>query len=145
MEDLLNATVDDVVEFYEKFYGPNNATLVLAGDFETEEAKRLIEKYFGEIKRGGEVTDMEPQPVTLEETVKLYHEDNFARAAQINMVWPVVEQYHDDAYALDYLAQILSDGKKAPMYQVLVKDKELTSRTTESLKPQTIGPNNCIS
>lgn len=130
MEDLKNATVDDVVEFYEKFYGPNNATLVVAGDFETPEAKRLVEKYFGEIKSGEEVTVLPPQNVTLKETVKLYHEDNFANAAQLNMVWPVAEQYHDDAYALDFLAQILSDGKKAPMYQVLIKEKELTSRTS---------------
>lgn len=130
MEDLKNASVADVVEFYEKFYGPNNATLVVAGDFESVQAKELVEKYFGEIKRGENVTAMAPQNVTLNETIKLYHEDNFANASQLNMTWPVVEQYHDDAYALDFLAQILSDGKKAPMYKVLIKDKELTSRTS---------------
>jgi zinc protease len=127
--DLQNATVDDVKEFYDKFYGPNNATLVLAGDFEKEDAKRLVEKYFGEIKRRQEVTPLEPQPVTLSETKRLYHEDNFATAPQLNMVWPTLEQYTPDAYALDFLAEILSSGKKAPLYRVLVKDKDLTSRT----------------
>ncbi len=130
MVDLKNATVDDVREFYEKFYGPNNATLVLAGDFESENAKALIEKYFGEIKKGSEVPQMDVQNVTLDETKKLYHEDNFANMAQLNMVWPTVEEYTDDAYALNFLAQILSDGKKAPLYKVLVKDKELTSRVS---------------
>jgi zinc protease len=125
--DLQNATVDDVKEFYNKFYGPNNATLVLAGDFETEEAKTLIEKYFGEIKRRQEVEPLKPQPVTLSETKRLYHEDNFATVPQLNMVWPTLQQYTDDAYALDFLAQLLSNGKKAPMYKVLVKEKELTS------------------
>jgi zinc protease len=125
--DLQNATVDDVKEFYNKFYGPNNATLVLAGDFETEEAKTLIEKYFGEIKRRQEVEPLKPQPVTLSETKRLYHEDNFATVPQLNMVWPTLQQYTDDAYALDFLAQLLSSGKKAPMYKVLVKEKELTS------------------
>lgn len=127
--DLQNATVDDVKEFYDKFYGPNNATLVLAGDFEKEEAKALVEKYFGEIKRRQEVLPLTPQPVTLSETKRLYHEDNFATAPQLNMVWPTIQQYTDDAYALDFLAEILASGKKAPLYKVLVKEKELTSRT----------------
>ena len=128
--DLQNATIDDVKEFYDKYYGPNNATLVIAGDFETEEAKTLIEKYFGEIKRRQEVKPLEPQRVTLSETKRFYHEDNFARAPQLHMVWPTLEQYTDDAYALDFLAQLLSDGKKTPMYKVLVKEKELTSGVT---------------
>ena len=126
--DLQNATIEDVKEFYDKYYGPNNATLVLAGDFETEEAKALIEKYFGEIKRRQEVEPLKPQPVTLAETKRLYHEDNFATAPQLNMVWPTLQQYTDDAYALDFLGQLLSQGKKAPMYKVLVEEKELTSR-----------------
>ena len=126
--DLQNATVEDVREFYDKFYGPNNATLVLAGDFETEEAKALIEKYFGEIKGRQEVAKLEPQRVTIPETIRLYHEDNFAKAPQLNMVWPTLEQFTEDAYALDFLAEILTSGKKAPLYKVLEKDKELTSR-----------------
>jgi zinc protease len=130
LEDLQNATVADVKEFYDKFYGPNNATLVLAGDFEKADAKTLIEKYFGEIKRRQEVTPMKPQRTVLTETKRLYHEDNFATAPQLNMVWPTVEQYTDDAYALDFLGEILSQGKKAPLYKVLVKERDLTSRTT---------------
>ena len=126
--DLQSATVDDVREFYDTYYGPNNATIVLAGDFETEEAKALIEKYFGEIKSRKEVAKLEPQPVTIPETVRLYHEDNFAKAPQLNMVWPTLEHYTEDAYALDFLAEILTSGKKAPLYRVLEKEKELTSR-----------------
>jgi zinc protease len=128
--DLQNATINDVKEFYNNYYGPNNATLVLAGDFETEDAKALIEKYFGEIKPKEEVVKLEPQPVTLSETKRLFHEDNFATAPQLNMVWPTIQQYTEDSYALDFLAELISSGKKAPLYQVLVKDKNLTSRTT---------------
>jgi len=127
--DLQNATVEDVREFYDRFYGPNNATLVLAGDFEEAEAKALIEKYFGEIKRRQEVEPLQPQPVTIAETKRLYHEDNFATAPQMHMVWPTLQQFTEDAYALDFLAEILSSGKKAPLYKVLVKEKDLTSRT----------------
>ncbi|NQU80980.1 MAG: insulinase family protein [Bacteroidetes bacterium] len=130
MKDLFNATVEDVKKFHQKYYLPNNATLVLAGDFEQEEAKKLIEKYFGEIPSGKKVADLEPIPFSLEETKKLYHEDNFAKAAQFRMVWPGVEEYSKDAYALDFLGQLLSDGKKTPMYKVLVKNKKLTSNVS---------------
>lgn len=128
LEDLQNATVEDVKEFYDKFYGPNNATLVIAGDFDTAKTKKLIEKYFGEIKKRQEVAPLEIQTVSLDQTKRLYHEDNFATAPQLNMVWPVVEQYNKDAYALNFLGQILSDGKKAPLYKVLVEEKKLTSQ-----------------
>ena len=130
MEDLFNATVEDVKEFHEIYYRPNNATLVIAGDIDVEEAKALAEKYFGEIPGGAPMQDMEPMPVTLDATKKLYHEDNFAKTPQFTMVWPTVEQYTPDAYALDFLAELLSSGKKAPMYRVLVKDKKLTSRAS---------------
>ncbi|MFZ4522192.1 MAG: M16 family metallopeptidase [Bacteroidales bacterium] len=127
MEDLKNATVEDVKSFHEKYYIPNNATLVLAGDFDVKTAKKLIEKYFGEIKPGNPVTDPKPVPVKLENTKKVYHEDNFAKASQIRMTWPTVEAYNDDSYPLDYLARLLSVGKKAPLYKILEKEKKLSS------------------
>lgn len=127
LEDLQSATVEDVREFYDKYYGPNNATLVIAGDFDEQEARELVEKYFAEIERRQEVEPLEVQNVSLSETKRLYHEDNFATAPQLNMVWPAVEQYTDDSYALDFLGEILSEGKKAPLYKVLVKEKELAS------------------
>jgi zinc protease len=130
MEDLKNATLDDVKKYYEHFYGPNNATLVLAGDFNPDSVKLMINKYFGEIKSHGEVAKRSAMPVSLDNTVKLYHEDNFANVPEINLVWPAPEAYTKDAYALDFLARILADGKKAPLYKVLVKEKKLTSRTS---------------
>lgn len=128
LEDLQNATVADVKEFYDKFYGPNNATLVIAGDFDETKTRELIEKYFGEIKKRQEVEPLEVQNVALNESKRLYHEDNFATAPQLNMVWPAVEQYSKDAYALNFLGEILSDGKEAPLYKVLVEEKEVTSQ-----------------
>ncbi len=128
MEDLFNATVDDVKEFHEKYYVPNNATLVLAGDFDINVAKAMIEKYFGEIPKGNEVLDMKPIPVNLSETKKVYHEDNFAKTAQLNMVWPTIEQFTDDSYALDILAQLLWSGKKAPLYRIIEKEKKYASK-----------------
>ena len=127
MADLTNATVDDVKAFHKKFYSPNNATLVISGDINKEEIKALVEKYFGEIPKGEPVETRSTMPAALASTVKIYHEDNFAKAPLLTMVYPGAEQYSKDAYALDYLASLLSDGKKTPLYRVLIKDKKLTS------------------
>ncbi len=137
--DLANATLEDVKAFHSKFYVPNNATLVLAGDFDVAEAKTLIEKYFGEIPAGPDLEDPVALPVKLEQTKKLFHEDNFARAPQLRMTWPTIEDYTPDSYALSYLGQLLSSGKDAPLYKVLVKDKKLTSSARASNRSQEIA------
>ncbi|HVN57550.1 MAG TPA: pitrilysin family protein [Bacteroidales bacterium] len=130
MDDLKNASLDDVKNFYSKFYGPNNATLVLSGDFNPDSVKPLLTKYFGEIKSHGDVPVRTPMVASLSKTVKLYHEDNFASVPEINLVWPAPQAYQKDAYALDFLANLLASGEKAPLYKVLVKEKKLTSRTS---------------
>ncbi|MDZ7807305.1 MAG: pitrilysin family protein [Gracilimonas sp.] len=127
LEDLQNATLQDVKDFYNRWYVPNNATLVIAGDFDSDQAKEWVQKYFDEIPRGDEIEPLADRPASLDETGKLYYEDNFARLPELRMVWPGVDLYHEDAYALDILTQLLSDGKKAPLYQVLVEEEELTS------------------
>lgn len=127
MEDLKNASLDDVKQFYQKYYGPNNATLVISGDFEADSVKMLVENYFGEIKAHGEAVKRDPMVPALENEVRVYHEDNFANVPELTMVWPVVPEYHEDSYALDFLARLLATGKKSPMYKVLVREKQLTS------------------
>ncbi|MFA6128947.1 MAG: pitrilysin family protein [Bacteroidales bacterium] len=127
MEDLFKASVEDARTFHDTFYVPNNATVVLSGDIVPADARKLIEKYFGEIKKGPEIKDPSPKPINWTETKKLFHEDNFARAGQLTMVWPTVEQYSPDSYALDYLGQLLSRGKKASLYKVIEKEKKLAS------------------
>lgn len=127
LEDLQAATLSDVKEFFRRWYVPNNVTLVVSGDFDVEEAKAWVHKYFDEIPRGEEVNNMKPEPGVVAETIKLYHEDNFARVPELTYTWPAVEQYHPDSYALDVLAQYLTNGKNAPFNQVLVEDKKLTS------------------
>jgi zinc protease len=92
MEDLTSATVEDVRAFHKKFYAPNNATLVISGDINPEEVKTLVEKYFGEIPSGENIEKRGPMPAALASTVKLYHEDNFAKAPQLTMVFPTAER-----------------------------------------------------
>ncbi len=130
LEDLQNAQVEDVKEFFRRWYVPNNVTLTVAGDFDSVQAKKWVEKYFGEIKRGEEVASIAKRPGVVKETVKLYHEDNFARLPELTMAWPTAEQYNADSYPLQVLAAYLTRGKKAPFYQVLVEGKKLTSNVT---------------
>jgi len=128
MEDLASASVEDVRAFHKKYYAPNNATLVISGDINKEEVKILVEKYFGEIPSGEAIEKRGPMPAALAATVKLYHEDNFAKAPQLTMAFPTVERFSKDSYALNFLGELLASSKKAPLYTVLVKDKKLTSR-----------------
>ncbi len=125
LEDLQAATLDDVRTFYDRFYGPNNATLVLAGDFEIEPTKELIQAYFGEIPRGPEVETPEPMPVELESTKSLVHLDAFAQLPELRLTFPTVERFHEDGYALDALAEILTRGKRAKLYDELVTKREI--------------------
>ncbi|MFV8393470.1 M16 family metallopeptidase [Flavobacterium sp. LB2P6] len=129
LEDLQNATLEDVKSFYNRWYVPNNVTLTIAGDFDVKQTKAWVEKYFGEIKRGEAIPKMEKQSVTLTATKKLYYEDNFAKLPQLTLTWPSVYEYHPDSYALEVLASYLSKGKKAPLYKTLVEDKKLTDAT----------------
>ncbi|HEX8734963.1 MAG TPA: pitrilysin family protein [Pyrinomonadaceae bacterium] len=125
LDDLQNATLADVKEFFRRWYVPNNVTLVVTGDFDTAQAKKWVEKYFSEIKRGEDVKPLPKRPGFVKETVKFYHEDNFANLPELTMDWVTVEQYHPDSYPLAVLARYLSRGKKAPFYKVLVEDKKL--------------------
>ncbi|EHQ01608.1 M16 family metallopeptidase [Gillisia limnaea] len=126
LEDLQDATLQDVKDFFNQWYVPNNVVLTIAGDFDTQQAKDWVHKYFDEIKAGNKIAIREKQPVVLKETKKLYYEDNFAKLPELTLSWPSVHSYHEDSYALEILTNYLSQGKNAPFYKNLVAGKELT-------------------
>ena len=127
LEDLQNATLQDVKDFFNRWYVPNNVVLTIAGDFDVDQAKTWVKKYFDEIPRGEDIPTLTKQPAVLDVSKHLYYEDNFARAPRLTMVWPGVPNYHEDSYALDVLSQYLTEGKKAPLNKILVEDEQLTS------------------
>ncbi len=127
ISDLKRSTVDDVKAFYDKYYSPSNATLVIAGDFDVDGTKALVEKYFGEIKAHGDAGQVEPQPVVLDSDKVLYYTDNYANTAELDIMYPAVEQYNPDSYALRILAMLLSNGQSSPFYQVLVSEDKVAS------------------
>ena len=125
LEDLQAATLEDVRQFYERYYGPQNATLVVAGDFDPDQARELVETYFGEIARGETIARATPEAGVVTETKRLVHEDNFAQLPMLTLTWPTVEAYHPDSYALDALSALLADGRTSPFYQVVVEEDML--------------------
>jgi zinc protease len=126
MEDLANASIQDAINFHNKYYGPSNATLVVSGDFDVAQTKKWIDKYFAEIKSSEEPKPLPPMPVGLDKIRRAYYEDNLANAAQLDISFPTVEDYTKDSYALNFLSRIIAGSKKSPLYKVLVEEKKLT-------------------
>ena len=125
LEDLQNATIKDVHDFYRKWYGPNNATLVIAGDFDEKEVKQLIEKYFSELNPSEPIENLPPMPVSLNQSKRVHYIDKYAQSPEINIVFPTVHSYTKDSYALDVLANLLSRGKRSPFYKIIVEERKL--------------------
>ncbi|WP_420633393.1 M16 family metallopeptidase [Candidatus Palauibacter sp.] len=125
LDDLDGAMLVDAKDFHAKWYGPNNATLVVAGDIDIAQTKEWIERYFGEIPARPMPERPEAPEVVLEAAPRLFHEDNFAQLPQLTLSWPTVPMYHPDAYPLTLLARLLTDGKTAPFYEVIVEEDKL--------------------
>ncbi|MEI8047361.1 MAG: pitrilysin family protein [Bacteroidota bacterium] len=125
LDDLAAASLQDVIDFHNKYYAPSNATLIVVGDINIAEAKIWIDKYFAEIKSGPAPAPLAKMPVKLNETIRAYCEDNLANAPRLGMEFPTVEEFNNDAYALEFLGRIFAGSKKSPLYKVIVEDKKL--------------------
>jgi len=130
LPDLQAATLEDLTEFYNQYYGAGNATLAIAGDIDMAETKEKVERWFGEIRKGPDVKPIEAMPVTLTENKSLYFEDNFAKLPEIRLTFPSVEGYHKDEKALDVLGAIIGGSKNAALYKVIVDGEKLAPRVS---------------
>ena len=122
VEDLDAATLNDVKEFFMRWYGPNNASITLAGDIKPKEALALVEKYFGGIKPGPIVKRQKFERVILPEDLYVSYKDNIY-APLTMMSFPTVPNYHRDEAPLDILSSILGGGKSSIFYKKFVKSK----------------------
>ena len=120
LPDLQAATLEDVREFYDSYYGPNNATLAIVGDIDIEETKAKVERWFGEIERGPDVPDAVPMPVKLDAEKRLMFEDNFAKLPELRLVYPTPAQFDVDETALNALGNYLG-SKSSPLYRRVVE------------------------
>jgi zinc protease len=127
ISDVQAAQPQDVRNFFRQFYGPQNASLALVGDFDSKAAKDLVEKYFGSIPRGPEVKPPEvPQP-DIQGIVKETFEDKLAELPRLILAWKGVRQFTDDEPAGDILGEVLGSGRTSRLYKALVFDKQLAS------------------
>ena len=125
MSHLDAATLGEFQAFNKKFYIPNNAVLVVAGDFKNEQAKEWIQKYFGPIKKGATIqreTFVE-EPIT--QTIKARFEDANIQIPAIVAAYRTPSMKTRDARVLDMISSILSDGKSSRLYKKIVDDKKI--------------------
>jgi zinc protease len=134
VKDLNSVSVDDLKHFFLRWYGPNNATLTIAGDVNTKDVISMVEKYFGPIPRGPEVKPVQLPPVKLAKTEYISYTDNYAKLPMLQITCPTVRNYDLDMAPLACLAQVLGQGKTSFLYQHLIKtQKALRASSYSSL------------
>ena len=135
MADIQAATLEDVTRFFRRWYGPNNATLALGGDFEPARALALAERWFGSIPAGPPVERPRPEAAHLRATRRVVLEDR-VQQPQLTLCWPTVPDGHPDEPALELLGDVLSANKSSVLDRALMIERELASRVTMSLAAQ---------
>jgi predicted Zn-dependent peptidase len=124
MADLDAATLEDVQAYNKKYYVPNNAVLVVAGDIDIAKTKKMVSDYFSEIPRGEEIVRNYPKekPITEQKTVKAY--DANIQIPAIGMAYRTPGFAERDAYVLEMISTYLSDGKSSKLYKKMVDDQK---------------------
>ncbi len=123
VDDLDRANLQDLKNFFLRWYGPNNAILTIAGDVNSEEVVKLVDKYFGNINRGPKVRDMRPNVPRLSQDKYCGYIDNIY-LPMTQIVFPTVPHYHKDEAALDILASLMGDGNGSIFYKNFVKNEK---------------------
>jgi len=124
MDDLTAASYDDVVAFFKRYYAPSNASLVVAGDLQTAEARRLIEKWFGDVKAGPP-----PEPMTIPGAmltgVQKKTITDRVQLPRLYLAWITPRHFAPGDTALDVVADVLAGGKNSRLYKRLVYDMQI--------------------
>jgi zinc protease len=129
LNDLTAASREDIAAFFRHYYTPNNASLVIAGDINPAEARRLATKYFGKIPRGPAVPKMNVKQPVLEKEIRASMEDRVSLPRRY-LIWHAVPEFSADEPALDYLAAILGGGRTSRLYKELVYDRQVAQAVT---------------
>jgi zinc protease len=124
MEDIESYTLDDVKQFFKKFYAPDNASIVIAGDIEYKSALELTKKYFEVIKSATIDRSVAVPDVDLTEVKLITHEDN-VQFPRLYMMWKSDKLYAPDDAKLDFLSSTLSGTKNSRLYKRLVFEKQI--------------------
>lgn len=121
VEDLNRVDVNDLKNFFLRWYGPNNAAIVVAGDVKAADVVKLVEKYFGSIARGPEVEPVKVPAPKVDANRYISYVDNYAKLPMLSVAYPTVPDFHKDIPALAALNQVLGQGRNSVLYQQLTK------------------------
>lgn len=130
LADLDRVDVTDLKQFFLRWYGPNNATLTVAGDVKPAEVLKLAEKYFGSIPQCPAVKNQVPVEVKLDKDRYISYEDNI-KFPLIVLAYPTIQARHADEAALDILAEVFGQSKNSVIYQNLVKTQKTVQSNAE--------------
>jgi zinc protease len=137
-EDLQAATLDDVKDFFTRYYGPENAVLALAGDVDTTGARALVEKWFGPIPGKAPPIHQKPEPTPLKAEKRVTMDDN-VQLPRLYMAWQTPRMFAPGDAALDLVGQILSDGKSARLVKRLVMEERIAQDVSAGQSSQALG------
>lgn len=135
MEHLDRATLEDVSNFFRTFYLPNNATLVIAGDLDLEETRKLVEKHFASIPSG---TNPIPRVTVVEEPQRAEAREVVPDNVQLPgvfLAYRVPEEGHPDFYPLVILCNVLAAGESSRLYRNLVYEKRIAQEVEAYVVP----------
>lgn len=126
MDHLDAASLEEFIAFNKKFYIPNNAVLVVAGDFEMKEAKKMVADYFNEIPKGEEIEiqTFEETPITEPITAEAF--DKNIQVPALFTAYRIPKKTSRDSRVLDMISTYLSDGKSSKLYRKLVDEKKMS-------------------
>ena len=125
MDHLDAATLKEFQDFNKKFYIPNNAVLVVAGQFEPVQAKEWIQKYFGVIQKGTPITRTKAEETPITQTLKAKYEDPNIQIPMAVASYRTPSMKTRDARVLDMISTILSEGKSSRLYKKIVDEKKM--------------------
>lgn len=129
MPDLNAATHKDVADFFKKYYVPNNASLVVAGDIDPAQARQAVERWFGGIKAGAPVPAVTAPAAELTKVVKHTMQDK-VQLPRLDIAWVTPAHFKPGDAELDMIAQILAGGKNSRLYKRLVYDLQIAQEVT---------------
>ncbi len=140
MEDLDAASLEDVYDWFRTYYGPNNATLVIAGDITPEEARAKVEQYFGAIPPGPPIEKYEAWPAPMEGEQRQAMQDRVPEA-RVYKVWNIPAWGREEVAYLDLAADVLSRGKNSRLYRRLVYEDQIATTVSVFVFDKEIGGN----
>jgi zinc protease len=137
MEDLTAASYEDVIAFFKRFYGPANASVVIAGDVDTKEAAALAENWFSDVPPSAPLEPLGSRPVVLSEEKRILLEDR-VQLPRLYITWPTPPYLSPADAALSALGDILATGKTSRLYKKLVYDLQVAQDVSAAQDSQAL-------